>query len=116
MGSTAGTVFGGAKAPAPGAPPQKGALGRDIALITGSVLGGLLLNKALTPKAATPPYVAPAAPPSTPKPPKMVAPPDLTLPGGTTKKSGRNATLLTGPSGLGTISGANVQTKSLLGY
>lgn len=112
MGQIAGTVFGGAKANAPGSHP----ILRDAAVIGGGILGGLLLNKALTPKASTPPYVAPATPPTTPKPPKMVAPPDLVTPTGTTKRSGRNATVLTGPSGLGSISGANTQTKTLLGY
>ena len=117
MSSVAGTVFGGAKTPAPGAPPQKGALGRDIALIGGSILGGLLLNKAVTPKAATPPYVAPATPPSKPAPPKLTIPPDLVgTSGAKGKSSGRNGTILTGPSGLGTISTNNTQTKTLLGY
>ena len=116
MSSIAGTVFGGAKLPSTNAPPQKNAAIRDVALITGSVLGGLLLNRALTPKAATPPYVAPQAAPKPPAPPKPVTPPDLTGTSGTPRKSGRNATLLTGPSGLGTIGANNTSTKTLLGY
>lgn len=113
MGQTAKVVFGGAKANAPGSHP----LLRDALVVGGGILGGLLLNKAVTPKAATPPYVAPQAAPKNPAPPKLAIPPDLIgTSGAPGRKSGRNATILTGPSGLGTISTSNTQSKTLLGY
>jgi len=111
MSQTAGVVFGGAKANAPGSHP----LVRDAAVVGGSILGGLLLNKLLTKKPATPPAQTTILAPTTPTPPKLMAPPDLMTAGNPKRKTGRNATILTGASGLGTISESNVQSKTLLG-
>lgn len=111
MGHTAGVIFGGAKANSPGGHP----LLRDAAVIGTTILGGLLLNKAINPKPATPPAQTTLIAPTNPAPPKLMAPPDLMKASGTPKKSGRNATILTGANGLGTISQSNVQSKTLLG-
>jgi hypothetical protein len=112
VSQTVAVVFGGAKANAPGKHP----LIRDVGVVAAGVGAGLLLNKLLAGGVPKPPATTPPAAPTVPKPPTTVAAPDLTAgTKGPGVKTGRNSTIMTSPSGLGSISQSNVQTKTLLG-
>ncbi len=93
MSDTAGGIFGSITK------PTNRPLLKDLAIAGVSTVAGVILNRVTAPKAANPPPLKAPTAPSIPKPPVMATPPDLGTTG-TSKKTGRNATILTGPKGL----------------
>lgn len=87
---------------------------KTAGVVGGSIVGGIILNKLINPGVKSAPRTTLLAP-TDPAPPKLAVAPDTGSYSGSGRKSGRNATILTGSAGLGSVDSSNLQTKTLLG-